>query len=39
MVDAGVAVLWRSGSVEGWLGSDKLLVSEIFEAMFAAANR
>jgi hypothetical protein len=38
MVSAGVAVLWRSGAVEGQLGSDKLLVAEIFEAMSSASN-
>ena len=37
MVDAGVAVLWASGSVEGQLGSDELLVAEIFQAMAMAA--
>jgi len=36
MVAAGVAVLWASGAVEGWLDSDELLVSEIFEAMAKA---
>jgi hypothetical protein len=39
MVAAGVAVLWRSGVVEGQLGSDRLLVAEIFEAMSSAAKR
>ena len=39
MVDAGLAVLWRSGAVEVQLGSDKLLVAEIFEAMSSAAPR
>ena len=36
MVDAGVSILWASGVVEGQLGSDRLLVSEIFEAMASA---
>lgn len=39
MVSAGVAVLWRSGAVEGQLGSDGLLVVEIFRAMIAASCR
>ncbi len=33
MVAAGVAVLWASGAIEGRLGSDRILVSEIFQAM------
>jgi hypothetical protein len=33
MVAAGVEVLWQSGAVEGRLGSDVLLVAEIFQAM------
>ena len=33
MIEAGVEVLWASGAVEEQLGSDKLLVSEIFQAM------
>ena len=37
MVDAGVAVLWASGAVEGQLGSDELLVAEIFQAMAMAS--
>ena len=36
MVTAGVEVLWQSGAVEGRLGSDELLVAEIFQAMLAA---
>jgi hypothetical protein len=39
MVSAGVAVLWGSGLVEVRLGSDKLWVAEIFDAMVAAAKR
>jgi hypothetical protein len=39
MVSAGAAVLWRSGMVEGQLGSDNLWVAEIFEVMIAAAPR
>ncbi len=35
MVAAGVRVLWQSGAVEGQLGSDELLVADIFRAMFA----
>ena len=38
MVAAGVAVLWASGAVEGSLGSDELLVAEIFEAMSLASS-
>jgi hypothetical protein len=34
VVAAGVEVLWQS--VEGRLGSDELLVAEIFEARLAA---
>jgi hypothetical protein len=37
MVDAGLEVLWASGAVEEQLGSDKLLVSEIFQAMASRA--
>lgn len=33
MVEAGISVLWASGAVEGELGSDKLLVAEIYRAM------
>jgi hypothetical protein len=33
MIDAGTEVLWASGAVEEQLGSDKELVSEIFQAM------
>lgn len=36
MVSAGLAVLRGSGVVEGQLGSDGLLVAEIFRAMLAA---
>jgi hypothetical protein len=36
MVVAGVEVLWQSGVVEGRLGSDELLVAEIFQAMLLA---
>lgn len=39
MVDAGVAVLWSSGVVEGRLGSDGLLVAEIYRAMNAASSQ
>lgn len=39
MVTAGVAVLWGSGAVEGRLGSDALLVAEIFLAMNGASSR
>jgi hypothetical protein len=39
MASAGLEVLWRSGAVECQLGSDKLLVAEIFEAMMAAGMR
>jgi hypothetical protein len=39
MVAAGVEVLWQSGAVEGRLGSDELLVAEIFAAMVGAMPR
>lgn len=37
MIEAGVAVLWASGAVEGQLHSDELLVAEIFQAMLSAS--
>jgi hypothetical protein len=39
MVAAGVEVLWTSGAVEGQLGSDELLVADIFQAMVKAASQ
>ncbi len=36
MVAAGAEVLWQSGAVEGRLGSDELLVAEIFRTMLKA---
>ena len=35
MIEAGTAVLWASGAVEEQLGSDRLLVEEIYRAMWA----
>lgn len=36
MIEAGVEVFWQSGRVEGELGSDRLLVAEMFQAMLRA---
>ena len=35
MMEAGTAVLWASGAVEEQLGSDRLVVEEIYRAMWA----
>ncbi|SJM33130.1 hypothetical protein BQ8482_340026 [Mesorhizobium delmotii] len=39
MREAGVAVLWESGIVDGRLGADILLVAEIYLAMVSCLER
>jgi len=36
MVEAGFRILSESGIADGYSGADKLLVAEIYRAMFAA---
>ena len=38
MVEAGVRILWGSGTVDERLEADRLLVRDIFAAMFGAAS-
>lgn len=37
MIEAGVRVLSRSGLADDYLGADKLLLADIYRAMFAAS--
>ncbi len=37
MMDAGAAVLWASGLVEGQCQADRLVVADIFRAMLGAS--
>jgi hypothetical protein len=38
MIEAGVTVLWQSGAIEYPIGSDRLLVADIFEAMIRVSD-